>query len=183
MDVPRAHRVFFAIWPDEEATAHLSALGHALASSGGRAMRPATLHLTLAFIGAVTRDQVDTLRGIGAATNAGSFDLTLDRLGFWPQRGILWAGCRQPPAGLRRLSRELDAGLEAAGFAPDRHGGTRLVPHVTLARRVRCRELPRLETPITWHAGEFALVESHLNPGSASYRSLETFALAEGKSA
>jgi 2-C-methyl-D-erythritol 2,4-cyclodiphosphate synthase len=38
---PRSHRVFFALWPDAESASHLAALGHALASPGSRAMRPA----------------------------------------------------------------------------------------------------------------------------------------------
>ena len=179
MGEPPLHRVFFALWPDEEATSHLAALGHALVSRDGRAMRPATLHLTLAFIGGVTPTQLETLHSVGDGICAESFNLSLDRLGFWPQRGILWAGCRQSPSGLRRLSENLDAGLQAAGFVPAREGGASLVPHVTLARGVRCRDLPRLETPIRWRVEEFLLVESHLRPGSASYSSLGAFPLSD----
>ncbi len=171
------HRVFFALWPDEEATSQLAALGLALANEGSRVMRPATLHLTLAFIGGVTPARLETLHAVGAGTGAEGFELKLDRLGFWPQRGILWAGCRHSPSGLRRLSEKLDAGLHAAGFVLARQGGASLVPHVTLARRVRCRDLPRLETPIRWCIDEFSLVESHLRPGSASYTSLAAFPL------
>ena len=177
MEEPRSHRVFFALWPDAESVSHLAALGHALASGGGRVMRPATLHLTLAFIGSVTRTQCDSLCGVGDRVRAEAFELSLDRLGFWPQRGILWAGCRQPPSSLRRLFEALDGELSAAGFAPDRHGGASRIPHVTLARRVRCRDLPRLETPIRWRVGSFALVESHLHPSAASYRILAEFPL------
>ena len=177
MEEPRSHRVFFALWPDAESASHLAALGHALASGGGRAMRPATLHLTLAFIGSVTGAQCEVLRGVGESVHGEPFDLSLDRLGFWPRRGILWAGCCQPPSLLHRLSAALDSGLAAAGFAPDRPGGASLVPHVTLARRVRCRDLPRLETPIRWRVGSFALVESHLHPSAASYRILAEFPL------
>ncbi|HNI83635.1 MAG TPA: hypothetical protein PLX21_17005, partial [Rhodocyclaceae bacterium] len=51
-------------------------------------------------------------------------------------------------------------------------------PHVTLARRVRCASLPRLDTPIGWHVDRFALVESRLHPSAASYRVLAEFPLA-----
>lgn len=180
MNEPRSHRVFFALWPGAEARSHLAALGHAMVGSGGRAMRPASLHLTLAFIGAVATEQLDTLRGVADEIRAGPFELSLDRLGFWPQRGILWAGCRQPPSPLRRLSERLDAGLVAAGFPLQRPEGKGLVPHVTLARRVRCRDLPRLETPIRWRVDGFALVESHLHPSAASYRTLSEFPLLAG---
>jgi 2'-5' RNA ligase len=66
--------------------------------------------------------------------------------------------------------------LAAADFSLARHDGG-LVPHVTLARRVRCRDLPRLDTPIAWRVDEFALVESHLHPSAASYRTVARFPL------
>ena len=98
MTEARSRRVFFAVWPDDEAVSHLSALAHDLAArGGGRVMRPASLHLTLAFVGSVTPARLVRLEQIAAAVHADAFDLSLDRLGFWPQRGILWAGCRQSP--------------------------------------------------------------------------------------
>ncbi|OHC66654.1 MAG: 2'-5' RNA ligase [Rhodocyclales bacterium RIFCSPLOWO2_02_FULL_63_24] len=172
-----SRRVFFALWPDDEAVGHLSALAHHLATGGGRLMRPASLHLTLAFVGSVTPSQVDQLEAIAAGVRAEAFDLSLDRLGFWPQRGILWAGCRQTPAPLRSLAGLLAGELRAAGFAVEQRSGSALAPHVTLARRVRCTSMPRLETPIGWRVGEFALVETHLHPSAASYQTLASFPL------
>lgn len=170
--------MFFALWPDDEATGHLSALAQNLATgSGGRVMRPASLHLTLAFVGSVTPTQVAQLEEIAAGVHAEAFDLSLDRLGFWPQRGILWAGCRQMPAPLRRLGDLLATRLRAAGFAIDHRSGAAQVPHITLARRIRCPSLPRLGTPIRWPVGEFALVETHLHPSAASYQTLASFPL------
>lgn len=177
MSEARSRRVFFALWPDGEATGHLSALAHNLSAGGGRVMRPAALHLTLAFVGAVTSTQVAQLVDIAAGVHAPAFDLSLDRLGFWPQRGILWAGCRQSPAPLRRLVELLAADLRAAGFAIDHRSASAQVAHVTLARRVRCAALPRLGSPIGWRVGEFALVETHLHPSAASYKTLASFSL------
>lgn len=172
--------MFFALWPDDEAAAHLSALAQDLtARGGGRLMQPAALHLTLAFVGSVAPGLIPRLEEIAGAVRAGSFELSLDRLGFWPQRGILWAGCRQAPEPLRRLAGTLAADLRAAGFAIDQRSGADLVPHITLARRVRCGSLPRLGTPIGWHASEFALVESQLGHAATSYSTLARFPLAE----
>lgn len=180
MTEARSRRVFFALWPDDEATGHLAALAHELAGrGGGRVMRPVSLHLTLAFVGSVTPSQIPRLEEIAGGVHADAFEMSLDRLGFWPQRGILWAGCRQSPAPLRRLTESLAKDLRAAGFAIDQRFGAAQVAHVTLARRIRCASLPRLGTPIRWRVGEFALVESHLHPSAASYRTLASFPLAE----
>lgn len=178
MNEARSHRVFFALWPDHEVQAHLSALASELtAKGGGRLIHPAALHLTLAFVGAVTPAQLEQIEEIGRALRGEAFDLSLDRLGFWPQRGILWAGCRQPPAPLKRLAADLAEGLRAAGFSIDPRSASALVPHVTLARRARCGSLPRLGSPLTWHVSEFALLETHLHPSAASYKTLTRFAL------
>jgi len=177
MTEARSRRVFFALWPDDESTAHLSALAHSLASGGGRVMRPAALHLTLAFVGAVTPTELAQLEEIGAGVRAEAFDLSLDHLGFWPQRGILWAGCLQPPVALCRLVESLVAGLHAAGFCIAQGHGSALVPHLTLARRAHCASLPQLATPIRWRVSEFALVESQLQPSPASYTTLASFPL------
>ena len=180
MSEARSRRVFFALWPDDEATGYLAALAESLAANGGgRPMRPAALHLTLVFVGSVTPVQVARLEAIAAGVRAEAFELYLDRLGFWPQRGILWAGCRQAPAALHGRAESLADSLRAAGFAIDRRSGSALVPHITLARRVRCAALPRLGAPVRWRVSEFALVESDLAAAAASYRTLASFPLDE----
>jgi 2'-5' RNA ligase len=174
MTEARSRRVFFALWPDDEAVSHLSALAHDLAArGGGRVMRPASLHLTLAFVGSVTPAQLVRLEQIAAAVHADAFDLSLDRLGF------LWAGCRQSPPPLKRLAGSLASGLTDAGFTIDPRSASVQVPHITLARRTRCASLPRLGTPIRWRVSEFALVETHLHPSAASYKTLADFTLRE----
>lgn len=172
------HRVFFALWPDEESVARLAALGQGLAPPGSRLMKPASLHLTLAFIGAVDAERLESLRVVAASVSADAFELALDKIGLWHQRGVLWAGCHQAPAGLRRLQQALMPALVEAGFAVARKG-EEPVPHVTLARHVRRIDTAPPFDPIRWRVGEFALVESHLHPSSASYRTLATFPLSE----
>ncbi|MDP2810783.1 MAG: RNA 2',3'-cyclic phosphodiesterase [Rhodocyclaceae bacterium] len=178
MSEARSRRVFFALWPDDEAIGQLSALAHVLAAGGGgRVMRPAALHLTLAFVGSVTPARIAQLEEIALGVRVEAFDLSLDRLGFWPQRGILWAGCLEPPSPLRRLAELLVTDLRAAGFAIDHRPGAAQAPHITLARRVRCKSLPRLGTLIRWRVSDFALVETHLHPSAASYKTLASFPL------
>jgi 2'-5' RNA ligase len=137
--------------------------------------------MTLAFVGAVTTSPAQGSCGTGRhGTHGEAFDLSFDHLGFFPRGGIAWAGCRQTPSRQRRLSEQLCDALRGAGFAIDPRAGQ--VPHVTLARRVQSPSLPPLETPIGWRANaSLLLVESHLHPSAASYRTLARFSLAEAR--
>ncbi|WP_202636258.1 2'-5' RNA ligase family protein [Rugosibacter aromaticivorans] len=197
------HRVFFALLPDEEIASHLAALGqHVAARSGSRLTPVHNLHLTLVFAGGVTSAQMDTLvacaHTVSAAFGAsleveneheGELDLRvrLNRLGFWPQGGVLWAGCRLLPSNQHRpvtdarlfadspammsalsagalpwmLAAQLKHALLAAGLPMTLSMAPQFfVPHVTLARGVRCASLPRLGSPLGWSVREFVLLES-----------------------
>ena len=189
------HRVFFALLPDDEIASHLLALGHHVAARGGGRLTPVqNLHLTLAFIGSVTSTQMDTLVTCAQSVsdafiaslatgneNEEELDLRvrLNRLGFWPQGGVLWAGCRLPPCHQGRffanslamrsalhsgalpwiLAAQLKSALLAAGL-PMTLASPHFVPHVTLAHGVRCASLPRLGSPLGWSVREFVLLES-----------------------
>lgn len=176
------HRVFFGLWPTPEMAEHLAALGQSLgAGCGGRVIPAAQLHLTLAFIGHVATDRLAAVEAAAAAVRGEAFTLRLDRLGFWPQGGILWAGCGALPYHQRRLWEPLSqlhdalqTTLDAAGFPVS---GRPFVPHVTLARGIRCASLPRLGTPLEWRVDEFALIESVPCPLGADYVTRARFAL------
>jgi 2'-5' RNA ligase len=175
------HRLFFALWPDAEIASHLYALGADLVahtSGRGRVMRAESLHMTLAFVGSVTSIQRDALIESANGIQCGAFDVSLDRLGFWPRGGVLYAGssasggtmpCRQ-----RRLFDAVRALILQSNLP---HDGRLQVPHVTLARNVRGPDLPRLGAPLSWHANEFALVESQLHSSGARYKTLATWPL------
>lgn len=215
----KKHRVFFALLPDEEIASHLLALGHHVAARGGGRLTPVhNLHLTLAFMGSVTSAQMESLiacahtvsdafiAALAAADESeGKLDLRvrLDRLGFWPQGGVLWAGCRLPPchqsqrdASLRELfadslamrsalhsgalpwilAAQLKNALSAAGLSMAL-ASSHFVPHVTLARGVRCASLPRLGSPLGWPVREFVLLESISQGMHPRYESRAIFPL------
>lgn len=139
-------------------------------------MRRDGLHITLAFIGAAAPDRMAALQEAAGRVRAAPFDLTLDRLGYWPHNRILWAGCSQMPSSQRRLFAELAEALAAEGFVLDQRPH---VPHVTLVRNARCRSLPSLKMPIRWHVDTFALVESCQQPEGSCYQTLTSWHLQE----
>jgi 2'-5' RNA ligase len=170
-----SRRVFFALWPDAAALDALEAAASAgVACCGGRRMRRDSLHLTLAFIGAVNDAQLALLHEIAAGVAAEPYELVLDRLGWWRHNRILWAGCGETPSHQRRLYESLAGALATAGFRLDPRPH---VPHLTLLRHARCDGLPELAAPIRWRVEEFSLVESGLESAGARYRVLKSWPL------
>lgn len=168
-------RVFFALWPDDQARAALDALAAQGAKRcGGRCVLRENLHLTLAFIGAVSQQQLDLLQQLAAGVVGDAYDLQLDRLGYWSRSRILWAGCSMPPPAHDRLVAALGGLLAAAGFQLEKRPH---LPHMTLVRQAHCRDLPVIDQPVKWHVIGFSLVESSLQPAGATYHTLARWPL------
>ena len=133
-------------------------------------MRRDTLHLTLAFIGGVPRLRIPELLDVGAAVTPRAFELSLDVLGEWMRKHIVWAGPGDVPAALLALASELHERLVAAGFGLEERP---FVPHVTLLRNAACAtQRSSLEQAVKWRADGFVLVESKLLASGARYEVL-----------
>ena len=168
-------RVFFAIWPDAGVAGALAAAAQTAARRcGGRRMRQETLHVTLAFIGAVSGAQVAELQAIGAAVRALRFELSLDQTGWWRHNRIVWAGASALPPALELLVRDLNGALRAAGYRLDNRP---FAAHVTLLRKAHCTQDPPPMPCVPWPVTEFVLVESLLKPEGADYRPRVRFPL------
>lgn len=127
-------------------------------------MRRETLHLTLAFLGAVPAVRFGDATAVASAMSFDAFPLALDRLAYWKHNRILWCGGESPP--LAALATALGDGLRAAGFQIEARP---FVAHMTLLRNARCPAPPALEAPIAWPVTEFTLVESALERTGARY--------------
>lgn len=176
---PADLRLFFALWPDDDTRARLAALAMRLFEGcGGRVTRAESIHVTLAFLGAVPAARLPAAEEAAAAIAGTAFRLFLDRVGCWRHNGIAWAGTSAVPGALARLAADLTAALRARGFALDPRP---YVPHVTLVRSARCRELPAVD-PIEWRVGDFVLVRSTPAPGGSRYEPMRRWGLAEEES-
>jgi 2'-5' RNA ligase len=168
-------RVFFALWPDDDVAARLDALGRQLREQcRGRLTRRETLHLTLAFVGDVTRERIAELAAIAAQLQVPAFSLSLDVLGSWARNRIAWAGCQTTPQVLAGFAGELADRLRAAGFQIERRA---FKPHLTLLRKIAVPFAPRDMAPVHWQVDEFVLVESVLGTEGARYRTLARWPL------
>lgn len=157
---PARQRLFFALWPDAGVRERLAAYARAAqARCGGRMMRPQNLHLTLAFLGDTDPARLEALRAAAAKVVPQRFELEVDRAEYWRHNRIVWAGAAAVPVELARMTDELRAALDAAGF---RYDGKPFVPHVTLLRDAHAAALPPFE-PLRWPAEVFVLARS--DPG------------------
>jgi 2'-5' RNA ligase len=179
-------RLFFALWPDEEAR---SALAHATAKAvrhcGGRPVPEANLHATLAFLGSVPQGRIPQLKRTARELAAGfapaaPLALSFDRVAHWPRPQILCALVGGETPAVLALATALREALVAAGFTPD------LKPfagHVTVARKVTRSPAVPLARPVAWLFESFALVDSRTESSGPIYSVVETYPLVKAEKA
>lgn len=147
-------RLFFALWPDETTRKALSEWQSAIP---GRKVPPENLHITLAFLGEQPASAVPGLSAILERVFSDTIRLKLDKLGYFPNSRISWAGMKDIPAELTQLYKGLAAALAEQSISYDRRN--RFKPHITLARHSSRTASADLQ-PVIWHANHLVLVES-----------------------
>jgi len=160
-------RLFVALWPDGDLGARIAQAARA-AIGDGRAVPAERLHLTLAFIGRLPADRLDACSQALGTVRGGSFDLCLDRFGFWRRNGILWLGMREPGAHCaQQLAALVTGALQQASLPYDRRP---FGAHLTVARK--CRQPGSMSQPaaIGWRVSHWQLIESTLDPAGSVYR-------------
>lgn len=173
-------RLFFALWPDDATRDALSGRRDAIAFAyGGKPMLPATLHLTLAFIGEANELQVPTLLSCGDHVRAPEFSLTIDAVSHFKRAHLAWLGATEWPAELIHLFDVLRNEVTQAGFALDDQPFN---PHITVVRKCVHYPSPAPVLPLAWKVESFVLVDSRQTPSGPLYRVLKYWPL-ESKSA
>jgi len=173
---PAPARLFFALWPGPALAATLADwAAQAQAACGGRVMQPATMHLTLAFLGAVDAERAAALAAATARQRVAPGSLTLDRYGAFARQRIVWAGPAETGAALQHTHDALWHWLEPLGWQRPTQPFT---PHVTLLRRAASLDLPpAVPAPAPWRYDRYLLVESRPQDAAARYRVLACTAL------
>ena len=177
MTAPKA-RLFFALWPDEHTRAEFNEWLRLLGSAiEGRATRPGSLHLTLVFLGDVELDRLDALNSIARKVEADGFELVFDAPEYWRHNRIVHAAPVETPEALKNLVAVLARELREAGFSFDQRT---YIPHMTLMRRARWRELKLKFGRVNWPVNDFALVRSDQQAQGSRYEALGKWQLTEG---
>lgn len=131
-------RLFVAIDPSDEVRARLAAALNRVSAIAPRArwVRPASLHLTLFFVGHVDDARVDQVaEAVGRATSRSpplSFSVIgVGAFGRAPRPKILWAGITADAGALVALQAAVSEELVTLGFVAEDRA---FAPHLTLAR-------------------------------------------------
>ncbi|MER3397706.1 MAG: RNA 2',3'-cyclic phosphodiesterase [Chloroflexota bacterium] len=182
-------RLFVAIDLTAELKAALAELQNSLRrlwlGAPIRWVDPAGIHLTLKFLGEVGADRLEAIFAALERGTAGvePFELKIGGLGFFPsgrRTRVIWVGVNEATGRLAKLQRQVEAGLEPLGFAPENR---EFVPHLTLGRLKTPTSLlppdasladrPLGRMPVR----EVVLMESRLSPTGATYRPVRVFPL------
>ena len=156
-------RLFFAVWPDARGAAALAALAGALATeAGGKPMPQGRIHLTLAFLGAISDSEREAAIDAANGIRGEPFEFSIDRTGSFRRARVAWAGIRQPSGTLLELQAMLAASLAGRGLRLDDRP---YVPHVTLVRNAVRGIREASIAPIAWRVGAFTLVRSETGTG------------------
>ena len=175
-------RLFAAVWPTAEVRAAVSATVQRMRehpdAEAWRWVRPEHWHITVAFYGRVTAEQMPDLsaRLARVAERRAPFDLKLGRPGRFGAR-VLWLGLDGDSEALRRLADGAAAAGRRAGVAMEER---RFRAHLTLARS-RCggvaeQWLDVAVPPTEWPVRQLRLVRSE-SSNQVRYETLSEFGL------
>ena len=157
--------------------AALTPLVEELAACGAavRWVRPASMHLTLKFLGEVPPSVLAEVCGALRVVRGRAFELRLGELGCFPgarSPRVFWAGIGGQAAELVELRDAVESALSVLGFRREQRP---FHPHVTLARakgaagaRALAGEMQRVQVPMAVDRVEsLSLYESRLLPAGA----------------
>jgi RNA 2',3'-cyclic 3'-phosphodiesterase len=160
------HRIFTALWPDEEVRRALVEAQRAFElPPSAKPVRPERLHITLNFLDALPAEKVKAL--VGLKLPFAPFTLELSRAALL-NREIAVLEPERPPAALIELHARLSIALAELALPLDLRA---FRPHITLARNATSANIPRSLKPVIWRVGSWAVVESTLGP-APEYRVL-----------
>lgn len=151
-----------------------------------RKLDPASLHLTLAFLGDVSGEKLEASHERFAALQVPGFTVRLHGFGLFggERPRAFWAGT-EPSEPLAHLQAKVAQAARQAGCEVE---ARRFVPHVTLGRfpPPNRTQTMRLERAVVegagfaagpWKVTDFWLLQSHLGPKGPRYDELARYPL------
>lgn len=176
-------RAFIALPLPDDIRERLGALRRAApAGAPVRWVAPASIHLTLKFLGEVEPERVEEVRAAlaGFAWERGRFGYTLAEVGGFPnlrRPRVIWVGVTEGAEILIEMAARVEALAARLGFPREER---RFTPHLTIGRvngagapgwAERFAQAARLE-PLEVRPSEVVLFQSKLLPSGAQHTHL-----------
>ena len=166
---------------------HIANLRTQLPEARASWSRESNIHLTLKFIGEMSRGLISKFESAisKAVADSARFPLLLSGNGVFPNRRdprVIWIGITDPFRALARLQSRLETESEKEGFPKEKR---RFHPHLTLARlrhHEGARELAQAHEALTFPAEEIVvndlvLIRSELSSSGSTYTTISRHAL------
>jgi RNA 2',3'-cyclic 3'-phosphodiesterase len=187
-------RTFIALELNAALQRHLSEVIRQMALALPRLhwVDPHGIHLTLAFLGELTDEQVSSAMQATkvAAQTIPAFAYRLSHVGVFGSRNqprVIWAGIEESSGTLSRLHRVLNRELEQGGFEVDSRPFS---PHLTLAHvkaPLKAEEVQALQhfldgkqrfaASSSYHVSQINVMKSELSRAGAVYTCLRAYPL------
>ena len=182
-------RSFIAIEIPESIRAKLIHIGEILQRSAlvdGNFVSKDGMHLTLRFLGNISKEDIDKIKEILSKVSVEKFDASVQNLGVFPNENfakVLWAGVNG--VGIEELQRSVLNELDKHGFK-EKEEIRPFKSHVTIARvkNIKNKNLFKqkfksldFKDALNFSVKEFHLFKSELTKQGAIYKKLASFPL------
>ncbi len=167
-------RLFFALWPDEETRTQLDNVTRQFKNEDIRRVKKSNLHITLEFLGEVSDETCQNLIDEISKLRGNAFSLELTTIGWWKKPQNLWIGTKQIPTPLLNLVKSIKTCVKQQGLKPDQRV---YKPHVTIARKVKCKKTLESQFSIKWNVSSFALIVSKSTDAGVEYHPIKEWSL------
>ncbi|QSB00988.1 RNA 2',3'-cyclic phosphodiesterase [Methylomonas sp. EFPC1] len=161
-------RLFFALWPEQNARQQCAALISQL-NRTGKPVKEANLHVTALFLGRISAEQQAIITREAGKMPTPLITLNFDRLSFWKKPAVLCLTASQFDQSVSTLNENLARIAKQQGIPIE----NRLFkPHVTLVKKASSA-IDFDFAPILWQSIGFCLVESCSGPDGVEYRIIQ----------
>jgi len=168
-------RTFFAITPDAQTCLSINEWVRLCWPALERPVAVQNYHVTLAFLGDTSADQLRFIEEAFENHQAPAFSLNLTETGYWSESDALWLGPSEVPGTLQSLADKCKRVANKAGI---RVSQRRYQPHLTLARKNTVPpSMPLIDPAFAFTAESFQLVQSLRERSGVRYTDLLSWPL------
>jgi 2'-5' RNA ligase len=165
-----AQRLFFALNPPADVRRQVDRVRLKVGPVDARPVPAENLHITLAFLGRIENERLESLAGLMSQLPPPHTSLILDRCGWFKRARVGWIGCSSVAEDILEFQGKLVEMIRELELELDDRPWT---PHITVYRKMRTRPVMVAFKPIRWDLDSYDLMVSEQRPGGVQYRSID----------